>query len=150
MMKKCYIKRERNQRKNLSSPFVRKSNLSVINIFGRKFLKNRSGWKTLSKLQRPETGRTSAWELRRFSFRLSALFFKPCFIIGYIKRSIQSKGLELLWCFLPIPFLVKKSEIGESWVERNKVEIKPCHSAAVRFHRSNFRRRTTIFLLKKF
>ena len=26
----------------------------------------------------------------------------------------------------------KKSETGESWVERNKVEIKPCHSAAVR------------------
>ena len=34
-----------------------------MNIFGREFLNNGSGQKTVSKLQRPRTGRASAWEL---------------------------------------------------------------------------------------
>ena len=42
-----------------------KSNLRIITIFGREFLYNESGQKTLSKLQRPETGRAWAWELTK-------------------------------------------------------------------------------------
>ena len=58
-----YYSRHRDLRKNPSSPFVRKSNLRIITIFGQEFLNNERGRKTLSKLQRPETGRASAWEL---------------------------------------------------------------------------------------
>ena len=58
-----YYSRLRNHRKNLCSPFVSKFNLRVINIFGREFLNYENRRKTLSKLQRPETGRASAWEL---------------------------------------------------------------------------------------
>ena len=58
-----YYSRHRDLRKNPSSPFVRKSNLRIITIFGQEFPNNESGRKTLSKLQRPETGRASAWEL---------------------------------------------------------------------------------------
>ena len=57
-----YYSRQRNHRKNLCSPFVSKFNLRVINIFGREFLNYGSGLETLSKLQRPEKGRTKAWE----------------------------------------------------------------------------------------
>ena len=59
-----YYSRQRNHRKNLCSPFVSKFNLRVIKIFGREFLNYENRRKTLSKLQRPETGRASAWELR--------------------------------------------------------------------------------------
>ena len=58
-----YYSRHRDFRKNPSSLFVSKSNLRIITIFDREFLNNESGLKTLSKLQRPETGRASAWEL---------------------------------------------------------------------------------------
>ena len=61
-----YYSRHRDLRKNPSSPFVRKSNLRIITIFGQEFPNNESGRKTLSKLQRPETGRASAWELMGF------------------------------------------------------------------------------------
>ena len=49
--------------KNPFSSFVRKPNFRIITIFGRAFLNYESGRKTLSKLQRPETGRASSWEL---------------------------------------------------------------------------------------
>ena len=50
-------------------------------IFGREFLNDESGRKTLSKLQRPETGRASSWELncmhdkknRKIQFSCSSL-----------------------------------------------------------------------------
>ena len=58
-----YYSRQRHHRKNPISPFVRKSNLRIITIFGREFLNNESGRKALSKLQRPETGRASPWGL---------------------------------------------------------------------------------------
>ena len=50
-------------RKNLSSPFARKSNLKIINILGREILNIGSGQKTLSKRHRPKTGRAARWEL---------------------------------------------------------------------------------------
>ena len=73
-----YYSRQRSHRKNLSWPFVSKSNLRVINIFGREFLNYGSAWKTLSKLQRPETGRASAWELNDDIFNSFKNYFKFC------------------------------------------------------------------------
>ena len=58
-----YDSTQTNHRKNLSSPLVRKSNLKIINIFGRKILNSGSGRKTLSKTHRPKTGGAAPWEL---------------------------------------------------------------------------------------
>ena len=52
-----------NHRKNLSSPFVRKSNLTIISILGREIPNSGSWRKTLSKRHRPKMGRAARWEL---------------------------------------------------------------------------------------
>ena len=54
---------QRNLMKNLSTPFGRKSNLKIINIFGREILNSGRGRKTLSKTHRPETGGAVRWDL---------------------------------------------------------------------------------------
>ena len=53
-----------NYRKILSSPLIRKSNLKIINIFGREILDSGSGRKKLSKTLRPKIGVAAPWELR--------------------------------------------------------------------------------------
>ena len=58
-----YYSTQTNHRKNLKSPLVRKSNLRIINIFGREILNSGSGRKTLSKTHRPKTGVAAPWEL---------------------------------------------------------------------------------------
>ena len=52
-----------NQRKNLSSSLVRKSNFKIISFFGREILNSGSGQKNLSKTHRPKTGVAAPWEL---------------------------------------------------------------------------------------
>ena len=64
-----------NRRKNLSSPFARKSNLRIINILGQEFLKSGSGRKSLSKRHRPKTGRAARWELNQFLSPPAIVFF---------------------------------------------------------------------------
>ena len=59
-----YYSRHRNQRKSPTSPFVSKSNLRIITIFGQEILNNGSERKTLSKTHRLETGRAAPWELK--------------------------------------------------------------------------------------
>ena len=54
-----------NYRKILSSPLIRKSNLKIINIFGREILDSGSGRKKLSKTHRPKTGVAAPWELNK-------------------------------------------------------------------------------------
>ena len=66
-----YDSTQTNCRKNLSSPLVRKSNLKIINIFGREILKCGSGRKTLSKTHRPEIGVAAPWELIKHSILTS-------------------------------------------------------------------------------
>ena len=58
-----YDSTQTNHRKNLSSPFVRKSNFKIINIFGREILNCESWRKALSKRLRPEIGVAAPWEL---------------------------------------------------------------------------------------
>ena len=58
-----YDSTQTNNRKNLSSPLVRKSNFKIINIFGREILNCGSWRKTLSKRHRPEIGVAAPWEL---------------------------------------------------------------------------------------
>ena len=60
-----YDSTQTNHRKNLSSPLVRKSNLKIINIFGREILNSGIGRKTLSKMHRPKTGGAAPWELNK-------------------------------------------------------------------------------------
>ena len=50
------FKSQWNYRKTLSSPLVMKSNLKILNIFGREILNSRSARKKLSKTHRPKTG----------------------------------------------------------------------------------------------
>ena len=69
-----YDSHQGNRMKNLSTPFDRKSNLKIINIFGREILNSGSGQKTLSKRHRPKTGRAARWELIRSLLRN---IFKP-------------------------------------------------------------------------
>ena len=61
-----YDSHQGNRMKNLSTPFDRKSNLKIINIFGREILNSGSGLKTLSKTHRPKTGVAARWELRLY------------------------------------------------------------------------------------
>ena len=65
-----YYSTQTNHRKNMSSLKVRKSNLKIINIFGRKILNSGSGRKTLSKTHRPKTGGAAPWELKSY-FRVA-------------------------------------------------------------------------------
>ena len=58
-----YDSTQTNHRKILSSPSVRKSNLKIINFFGRKILNSGSGRKKLSKTHWPKTGVAAPWEL---------------------------------------------------------------------------------------
>ena len=58
-----YDSTQTNYRKKRSSPLVRKSNLKIINIFGREILNSGSGRKKLSKTHRPKTGVAAPWEL---------------------------------------------------------------------------------------
>ena len=60
-----YYSTQTNHRKNLKPPLVRKSNLRIINIFGREIVNSGSERKTLSKTHRPETGVAAPWELIR-------------------------------------------------------------------------------------
>ena len=67
MLTRYYYSRQRNQKKNLSSPSARKSNLKIMNIFGREILNSGSERKTLSKRHRHKTGRAAGWELKKIS-----------------------------------------------------------------------------------
>ena len=58
-----YDSTQTNHRKILSSPLVRKSNLKIINFFGREILNSGSGRKKLSKTHQPKTGVAAPWEL---------------------------------------------------------------------------------------
>ena len=68
-----YDSTQTNHRKILSSPSVRKSNLKIINFFGRKILNSGSGRKKLSKTHRPKTGVAAPWELTGLRNRKSTL-----------------------------------------------------------------------------
>ena len=63
-----YESSQTNHRKNVSSPFARKSNLKIINILDREILNSGIGRKTLSKRHRPKTGRAARWELIYYTF----------------------------------------------------------------------------------
>ena len=58
-----YDSTQTNHRKILSSSSARKSNLKIINFFGREILNGGSGRKKLSKTHRPKTGVAARWEL---------------------------------------------------------------------------------------
>ena len=58
-----YDSTQTNHRKILSSPMVRKSNLKIINFFGREILNSGSGSKTRSKTHWQQTGVTACWDL---------------------------------------------------------------------------------------
>ena len=69
-----YYSTQTNHRKNLKPPLVRKSNLRIINIFGREIVNSGSERKTLSKRHRPKTGRAARWELKNNDFNHWSVF----------------------------------------------------------------------------
>ena len=78
-----------NYRKILSSPLIRKSNLKIINIFGREILNCRSGRKKLSKTHRPKTGVAAPWELKS-NLICSVFYLWPVMYRRYQFGSIES------------------------------------------------------------
>ena len=85
-----YDSTQRNYRKNLSSKLARKSNLKIINIFGREILNSGSGRKKLSKTHRPKTGVAAPWELNRLGiFEIQKIFF-------YIVLSLFTQVCDLI------------------------------------------------------
>ena len=94
--------RQRNLMKNLSTPFVRKSNLKIINIFGQEILNSGSGQKKLSKTHRPKTGVAAPWELSAPIPIVWNFWFPPKrenIIMNVYTTSIR---LKYLTTFLPI------------------------------------------------
>ena len=66
MLIRNYDSTQTNDRKILSSPLLRKSNLKIINIFGPEILNSRKERKKLSKTHRPKTGVAARWDLNYF------------------------------------------------------------------------------------
>ena len=79
-----YDSTQRNYRKNLSSKLARKSNLKIINIFGREILNSGSGRKKLSKTHRPKTGVAAPWELRYNLYHIKNIYQQNFCYLGQV------------------------------------------------------------------
>ena len=134
-----YDSTQTNHRKILSSPSVRKSNLKIINFFGREILNCGSGRKKLSKTHRPKTGFAAPWELKshsratamptawalkiiminmfyRFSDRVSHEIDFTAYRLWYSKRPLASVRVNVLKNKFWIEFKLDETD-------REKVEV---------------------------